>query len=402
MSRSPVEKDDLDEIENPLEVVPTWTRSLFESQDQEKYPFHNYEFVSDFVEEVKTLARSEIYNSHTYNLTVLAAWFAYSGYAEGQPAISEKSVKTAERFFTAYSYPEEDVEEVLKAVRSVHNKCDTENKMESVLHDASRFYLAKKKFKKRLKLLREELEAHNSKQFSDLEWSNHLVSLVDSTRFITVAAKENYLDRLNRNLSVLKSDVTEESEDKAAKRGFLGLDRRAVDTLLRNQMRYQTNLISLVDKKAHIIIGANALSLSILLTKLQSALSLHPLFWVPAGILIATNLLGIVFAILVIAPNTPGRTTVSLEDVLARNGPLFSQVMFSDIEFDHFKLGIQQTLSNENFIFDSITRTMYDTGQVLKSKFQRLRYAYLAFAIGICLSVVSFIIVEAIQMYTSR
>lgn len=384
--------DDSSQNDSPKDVLieaEKFVATLFETQDDGKYPFHSFKFISDLVEVAREIADENVSDATQRERIAIAAWFIYSGFAQGHPAIAEKSLAFASEFLSEFNYPLDGCEQVLGFVKDFSKSGPPTSIAQEVLHDASIAFMAKKKFKKKFRLLREELEAIGQHKYTDSEWISYRNGLLASSKFYSVFAKRKYNAKLLQNLNELDNESLEISGNMPAVKIGRGLE-RGVDTLLRTQSRYLSNLVSLVDRKAQMIIGVNSISLSILISTFEDMVSARSAYMIPLGIFVTINLLTMIYAVLVISPRLPKHQVTSQEDILLKNGSLMAQLIFSEIDYANFKLGMQQAMTDEGYLYDIMLKNMYDTGRVLMSKFRRLQTAYRIFIFGIPAALLSF------------
>lgn len=392
----------LSAVPAPTEVFPLvqsashYVESLFTTSNRAALPFHNFKLASAVAQEVHELGLSENLMVEQREVVLLAAWFLYAGWSQGltsqAPQMSEQHVI---KFFKLQAVAPAIQDDVLSLVRQVHTGGEPQGLAEAILRDATNAIWARKKHRKHCKHLRQELEDGGAQRFSDSEWANYLIGLMSTTRFFTASGRRIYTEKLETHLR----DVTAELKLQIEKESDLKANRtleRGIDTFFRTQSRYFFNLVALADRKSQMIIGVNSISLSILISTVHDLMRGQQNLWVPVICFVVANMVSMIFAVLAIAPNTPRRRQIKREDVLHRHGQLMSQVLFSDIDYDNFKLGVKQMMSDEAYLYDTMIRNMFDTGRVLLRKFQYLKYAYRTFIAGLTVSAVSLLIIMAL------
>ena len=365
-----------------IRLAELTVKQAFSTQKTACYTFHNIKFVENFVAQVRAIASRESLDDKTNELVILAAWFAYCGYAQGHPAVLEKSITSAKAFMSSIGTPPEDSETILELIQFHHEAKSPGTVAQIILSDALLCIFSKKKFlKKGSQALRAEIEAVRSKRFLDAEWIQYLQGLLSASRFGTQYAKTKYSGRLVQTIAGLSPNMNTTS--KTIERG--------VDTLFKTQLRYHSNLVGLADRKAHMLIGMNSISISVMFSAIGKMSNHDSVFLMPMGLLMLANIVTVIFGILVIAPSVPKVAKVHQDDVLQHQGALMSQVIFSDIEYHHFKMGIHQMMKDEDYLYDTLIRGMYETGRVLNKKFQYLKVAYRVFMVGAAVSTLFFL-----------
>ncbi|MEO1023739.1 MAG: Pycsar system effector family protein, partial [Bacteroidota bacterium] len=66
---------------------------------------------------------------------------------------------------------------------------------------------------------------------------------------------------------------------------------------------------------------------------------------------------------------------------------------FRTMERDEFVEGLEELMSDQQRLYDTMSRDLHGLGTVLSEKFRLLRIAYNIFMVGLVMSVLSFIVV---------
>jgi len=165
---------------------------------------------------------------------------------------------------------------------------------------------------------------------------------------------------------------------------------RGKDTLYRVTLRNQINLISIADQKANIIIGINAIIISLLIAILGSGIGIvgSRLFEisslpVPLIILMLFCLASAVFSIISARPVKPKTK---------REGIMYSSNI-DTMSIDEYLDSLNEIFKSENAFYANLNIDMYYQGKSMNRKYRMLRIAYTIFLTGLIISVVSFLIV---------
>ena len=181
-----------------------------------------------------------------------------------------------------------------------------------------------------------------------------------------------------RQKKMMEEEHTTEKKSKGLAAG------RGKETLFRVAARNQIELIAIADNKANIIVGINAILISLIVALLGSGISLdgipiarNPNIFIPFMILLVFSLVSCILAILAAKP------------VMIRTR-LGSQRTRSILFFDHsrkdtldeYMHNMRKLLSAKGDIYDQLMIEMYSQAQVLKRKYAFLSIAYILFMIG--------------------
>ena len=121
------------------------------------------------------------------------------------------------------------------------------------------------------------------------------------------------------------------------------------------------------------------------------ALDTNPHLLIPTYMILAINVITIVFSILALRPNiTTGKFT--RKDIEDKNTNLLFFGNFHDMERDDYKWGMTQLMSNSEYLYSSLIDDIYFLGKVLGKKYRFLRISYNIFMYGIIIAVLAYVI----------
>jgi hypothetical protein len=166
---------------------------------------------------------------------------------------------------------------------------------------------------------------------------------------------------------------------------------RGVETMYRTTYRTHTNLSSLADSKANLMLSVNVIVISILASNLLPKLQDNPdlRLIIPTGLLTLTCLLSMIFATLSTRPKvTEGK--VAREDVVNRTANLLFFGNFHNMPLEEFQWGVNEMLKDPEYLYGSMSKDLYFLGIVLAQKYEYLSYCYNIFMYGLIISVSSF------------
>jgi hypothetical protein len=172
--------------------------------------------------------------------------------------------------------------------------------------------------------------------------------------------------------------------------------RRGVETLFRLASRNQYTLTTMVDRKSNILISINAILLSIILGTTMGQIEEYPHLILPVSLILITNLLSIVYAVVA---TRPAKRHVDTEG--AAHKPYHNNLLFygdyTRISETEYIEGMRHLIHQGEELYDAISRDVYYTGKILQKKFGFLRTSFNIFMFGLIISVIAFI---ASQFFT--
>ncbi len=166
---------------------------------------------------------------------------------------------------------------------------------------------------------------------------------------------------------------------------------RGIDTVFRITSNNNQKLSSQADSKAHIMIQVNSIIISVLISMLFRKLEEYRYLSVPAIMLLAVNVLTIIFSVLATRPQIPGGT-FSKQDIDDKKVNLLFFGNFYKMTLEDYASGMLALMEEYDFLYMSLIRDVYFQGKVLGKKYQLLRISYNIFMFGLVLSVLAFII----------
>ena len=166
---------------------------------------------------------------------------------------------------------------------------------------------------------------------------------------------------------------------------------RGVETMYRTTYRTHTNLSSMADSKANLMLSVNAIVISILASSLLPKLKDNPEMVLPTILLLLTCLGSMIFATLATRPKvTEGKVT--REAIKQRKANLLFFGNFYNMPLEDFQWGVNEMLKDPEFLYSSMSRDLYFLGIVLAKKYRYLSICYNIFMYGLIIAVLSFVV----------
>jgi len=184
--------------------------------------------------------------------------------------------------------------------------------------------------------------------------------------------------------------AADEREEKKSKKG--PGTARGIETLFRSAYRVQMELTSLADNKANMMISINSIIISIILAAVAPKLDANPWLLLPTLVLLAGNLVSIIYAIQAARPRI-SHQLVDLQDLDHSAGNILFFGNFANLTEDEFVQGMGQLMEEKSLVYHTMIRNIYGLGSVLNRKFALLQAAYTSFMVALIVGVFSFMLV---------
>lgn len=155
---------------------------------------------------------------------------------------------------------------------------------------------------------------------------------------------------------------------------------------LRTAQQHHVQLGLMADNKANIILG----SFLIFITVTQSLLEKNMDLNIPIWTLTAFYSLSAIFALLVIMPRF--REKKVLKGETPSNLLFFGS--FSRMSIDEYVSSLSAKLTDDQSAREMMMRDIYLIGQVLQKKYTNLRLSYSLLAVGVGMSLLSYVVIN--------
>jgi hypothetical protein len=144
-----------------------------------------------------------------------------------------------------------------------------------------------------------------------------------------------------------------------------------------------TDFTSLADSKAHMMIQVNGLIMSILLASSRFILESELWLRLPCASLAVTALVSIVYAVAAARPKLLKPRSISIDDLRSGRANLLFFGNFSRVSEDDFAAAMRDMFSEDDRVYDTLSRHVHGLGSVLVGKFRLLRVSYTVFLFGL-------------------
>jgi predicted metal-dependent HD superfamily phosphohydrolase len=394
--------------EEILKRVKEYIGSTFRNHDMVENTYHNMTHTTEVVQAVVEIAKAMNVSGEDMELLQIAAWFHDIGYIDKCEGHEEISAEYAEKFLAEHDFDDVQIEKITSLIRVTHFPHVPKNELEEIICDADLQHLGTTKFEEKGKLLRNELQQKEIMDFTDEEWIEKNIKFFNHHKYFTHYAKSRFQTQKNINLvklekklkklkkkksstETVKDETKMEKQNEGEKRNIEKGAGRTIETMFRNTMRTHVSFSSMADTKANIMISVNTLILTIIVSIMIRKLDTNPHLIIPTAMLTLTSLVTLVYAILVTRPKvTSGRFTP--QEIKEKKVNLLFFGNFFNMSLKDFTWGMQELISDKNYLYSSMITDFYYLGQVLGTKYKKLRICYTFFMYGVIISVIAFAI----------
>lgn len=169
---------------------------------------------------------------------------------------------------------------------------------------------------------------------------------------------------------------------------------RGIQTMFKNSSSNHQRLSMMADNKAFIMITVNSIIISVAIGALVGKFVRLPHLIYPTLLLVAVNIVAIIYSVLATRPNIPNGT-FTRQQVENKTVNLLFFGSYYKMGLEEFEYGIKAMMDDSEFLYGSLIKDIYWQGRVLGRKFSLLRISYNAFMYGMGVSVLAYLILLA-------
>lgn len=370
-----------------------------------KMVFHDISHTKQVVRAARRLAQDQHLNGADTEALLLAAYFHDTGYTQKYLGHEAISAELAAEFLRAQNYPAGGIDQVQALIRATEYGTGSAGPLADTLVDADLSGMGREEFTAAGERLRLEWEMYlPDRTYSTPDWVQYQLDFLTEQNFRTAAARVRYgpgrLENIREQEKLIGKLRKKEKKKEKDSRDTLAQPKRGIETMFRNVYSTHTNLSSMADQKANMMIQLNTLLISALITYLAArsttngiAMLQNPIVAVPGALLLATGLGSVVTAILSAQPEiTSFRLNSKVKPTANRRINLLFFGNFVKLPLEEFQEGMRDLMRQKDALYMNMTTDIYYLGDVLSKKYRLLKISYTIFMVGIILVVFSFVI----------
>lgn len=378
--------------------------------------YHNQSLTNEVLATTKRMADHYRLDDRSFFIVCAAASFLYAGFHQTHEKMYEnKSAELAEIFLQLKAVDNETVAEIKNCILAKGLPQKPATLLEKILCDANTYYFGTNSFRDKMKLLKKEEEALGAAKIDGNTWRNTQISMLESHSYHTDFCKLLLDQTKSGNLMALQNrreqkiikakaaaekealvkavplvDTTDQEEAVIEQKKKIKAVRGS-ETMFRINSANSIRISVMADNKAHIMITVNSIILSVTLGMVVKNLDENRYLLIPALILLIVSVTTIIYAILATRPKIlQGRFTREQLENKSVNLLFFGS--FYNMTFEEYEEGIQAMMTDQQFLYTSLTKDIYWQGKVLGRKYRLLNICYTVFMYGIIVAVLAFAI----------
>jgi hypothetical protein len=385
-----------------LDSVKAFVLATYNKPGAASLLYHNYRHAQEMAQLVADIApvAGLPVTEDEREVAELAAWLYNVGYVLDGTRPAEGSRAAALDVLGAYPHKEA----VISCLSVLFGQEPPISTSHFLVMDAKNAYEATTEFAFLNPLEKLETEIFQKGQLPPLVWEQHQLKHLLARKFYTPYAKLQFEGLLARNITQQSQHLADllARERKGKKMPgtpparFAGIERgkmpsRGVQTFFRTTFRTHISLSAIADNKANMMIGINAILLSVVISILSygNILNDKPMVLLPTLIFLVTGLTSMTYSILAARPNVTainhGQTP---SESLSRNVAFFGN--FAHLDLEAYERALDEALRNGDLLYGNLARDLYHLGRVLDRKYRLLSLSYSIFLWGFMATVLTF------------
>lgn len=379
------------EEQSIIEVAEQYVTKLLTDKLSADHKFHDLAHTLSVREACLKLAAASNLSETEIEILDLAALFHDVGYTQKYQGHEEVSKKIATQFLNNHHYPKAKLDQLLACISVTEIQKTPNTILEKIMRDADLSNLGSADFFTLVEKLRHEWLVFKKEEYDDLEWIQLNRRFLKAHDFFTEAAQDKYNSQKKANSKKLKKMAEKEKNSKGTSIGktLTISNSKSAQMMFKTASRNHIDLSNLADNKANIMLSVNAGIITLAIPVGSTFVNVHQFLFYPLLTLLITCLVSMIYATLATRPiKMNGFTTP--ENIRARNSNLFFFGNFYKMNFQEYQTGLQQVVSDEDNLENSIMRDLYFLGKSLGRKYNQLRICYNVFMIGIIIVVIVF------------
>jgi hypothetical protein len=185
----------------------------------------------------------------------------------------------------------------------------------------------------------------------------------------------------------------EKPRKKKKKKEKIGTN-RGIETLFRSTYRVHVEVSALADSKANFLISVNSIIMILIVSHGMSYIT-HKLLFIPVGIVMATSIGSMIFAVLTARPRISSKQGALSAHMQKGGSNLLFFGSFTQLTKEDFIEQLTATIRDSEVLYPAMMADIYQMGLVLQRKFNRLKIAYDFLLIGMPIGLLVFLIMQS-------
>lgn len=348
--------------------------------------YYNWPNTKDNIETVEMLIERSKLPVDDAHMVKAATYFLYTGFSKLDTENHfQESKNIATEYLQKNQFPSVFVQGVNDCLQlTIDRNLEPKGKAQKVFHDVFYSVYGQKKLHKRIEASWEELNLLGAEKEDILTVMETTYTHMNDHEFHTPCAKRKFRFRKLKNGIKLQSYI-----DKVRSKNMLSSNKTAM-TMFKTALRNHIDLVNIADKKAGIMISINAILMTVMIPILGSYILDVSKYIIPSVILLLTCGAAVILATMATRPQrSDGK--IDENEKLAGNKSLFYFGNFFKMGKNEYQNAIKDVIVRDKILENSVINDLYEMGVLLGIKYRRLRWCYIVFAVGIGLTLLSFL-----------
>jgi hypothetical protein len=359
---------------------------------------HNYSGAQEIARITRELGSQEGLPADQITALEIAALFLPLGFLYDYRQPAPFSIEFANQFLKEENLPDQHKTTIRDAISQVLTAKAPHAPASKVLADAYHAMLYLQPSEIRHAQLQLERELMLNQRLDKTEWIKRLLEELLRVQLFTHSAQAAYQPLLSQSIYQYRALLEKRLEKEVdTSLPFMELEKKApirgVQTYFRTNYRNHINLSAIADNKANIMIGINAILISVLITFLsyRNIGENQPKVLLPIIIFMTSGLASLIFAVLSVRPKVTKlhSESATLQEV-KKNITFFGN--FIQLPVAQYEAAMEEVFKDSHLLYGNMVRDLYYLGKVLDKKYRFLSMSYNIFMIGLAATVFSFLI----------
>lgn len=375
---------------------------LFEDHGSSRLVFHHFAFAKAMAERATELAHKLGLSEAQREAAGISAWFYPTGYWLQYTDPIRKTRELVQQFVVEQQLHDDLGVAVLEGLPMDEAP---KSPIARVVRDAYLSTAYGSHYPQQHHLLRLEREWATGQEYNKLEWAQQQLNELLNLQYQTPLAHQLYGQQLAQHILLQQQQKDKQAARSALPIGqskevltpFQGLENeataRTIQTYFRTNYRNHIHLSSIADDKARIMISANTILISVLITLLsyRNIAETQPMILLPVVLFLVTGLTSLTFAILATRPRVTSGQVNTDEPVPSPDNVVFFG-NFVQLDLAEYEVAVDRMFRDSESLIGNMARDLYFLGKVLDKKYRFLSVSYNIFLVGFIVTVISFLI----------
>lgn len=370
------------EINLDVPELRNYVKGLLMQDENNEVNLHYWNYTRKHIKILEDFKKNVDGSEEEYLIAETALYFLFTGLSMDDDDTLNRSMDIAREYLFKEDMSATFIDRAVQTMSAYYNRFKVKHLSEALFQDIIHRYMGKKNI---MQVLNDKWVERNTIMKDEIDYGTFLVKqfqILNRHEYNTDYAIELYEEKKLKNVEILHREI----QIIKGSHSF-GSNKRAM-TMFKTALRNHIDLVHVTDKKAGIMISINAILLTVIIPILSGKFFEIHQFVIPYSILLITCGVTVILATYATRPQVQDGK-VNQAEVQKGSRSLFFFGNFWRMPKDKYQEAIKAVIVREKTFENSVINDLYDLGRILGIKYQRLRWCYSAFAIGVALTMVS-------------